>query len=63
MAIGLDNDCTGATVGSIAGACLGFDRIPAYWYDKFNDTVRTYIKDNGTLSIADVTARFVRLNG
>ncbi len=63
VAIGLDNDCTGATVGSIAGACLGFDRIPAYWYDKFNDTVRTYIRDNGTLSIADVTARFVRLNG
>lgn len=63
VAIGLDNDCTGATVGSIAGACLGFDQIPACWYDKFNDTVRTYIKDNGSLSIKDVVARFVALNG
>ncbi|MBQ8642908.1 MAG: ADP-ribosylglycohydrolase family protein [Clostridia bacterium] len=63
VAIGMDNDCTGATVGSIVGACLGFDAIPAYWYERFNDTVRTYIKDNGSLSIEDVVARFVKLNG
>ena len=43
IAIGLDNDCTGATVGSIAGACLGFEAIPAYWYEKFNNTVKTYL--------------------
>ncbi len=63
VAMGLDNDCTGATVGSIAGACLGIDGIPAYWYDKFNDTVRTYIRENGSLSIEDVIDRFVKLNG
>lgn len=63
VAIGLDNDCTGATVGSIAGACLGFDAIPAYWYDKFNDTVCTYIKDHTSLSIADVIERFIKLVG
>ncbi len=61
IAIGLDNDCTGATVGSIAGACLGFDAIPAYWYSMFNDTVCTYINDNTTLSINDVIDRFVKL--
>ncbi len=63
VAMGLDNDCTGATVGSIAGACLGFDAIPEYWYSFFNDTVCTYINDNTTLSIADVIDRFVKLNG
>ncbi len=62
VAIGLDNDCTGATVGSIAGACLGFDAIPEYWYSFFNDTVCTYINDNTTLSINDVIARFIALN-
>ncbi|MBQ7336944.1 MAG: ADP-ribosylglycohydrolase family protein [Clostridia bacterium] len=62
IAIGLDNDCTGATVGSIAGACLGIDAIPPHWYDRFNDKVMTYIKGHGELSIADVAARFVALN-
>ena len=63
VAIGLDNDCTGATVGSIAGACLGFDAIPAYWYDKFNDTVCTYLNGYPTLSISDVINRFLKLVG
>ena len=63
VAIGLDNDCTGATVGSIAGACLGFDAIPAYWYNKFNDTVCTYINGHPSLSINDVVDRFVKLHG
>ena len=62
VAIGLDNDCTGATVGSIAGACLGIGAVDPYWYDKFNDTVLTYIKDNTSLSIEDVVRRFVQLN-
>ncbi len=63
IAIGLDNDCTGATVGSIAGACLGFDAIPSYWYERFNDTVCTYINGYPTLSMQDVADRFVKLNG
>ncbi len=61
IAIGLDNDCTGATVGSIAGACLGFDAIPEYWYRNFNDTVCTYLNDNKTLSLSDVINRFLAL--
>ena len=63
IAIGLDNDCTGATVGSIAGACLGIDAIPAHWYDRFNDTIMTYIIGHKTFSIEDAVARFVALNG
>ncbi len=62
IAIGLDNDCTGATVGSIAGACLGFEAIPEYWYSFFNDTVCTYLTGYPELSLSDVVDRFVKLN-
>ncbi|MGN1095365.1 MAG: ADP-ribosylglycohydrolase family protein [Eubacteriales bacterium] len=63
VAMGLDNDCTGATVGSIAGACLGIDAIPSYWYEKFNNTVSTYLKGYESLALDDVIDRFVKLNG
>jgi ADP-ribosylglycohydrolase len=63
IAIGLDNDCTGATVGSIAGACFGFDAIPEYWYKNFNDKVCTYLIGHEEESISDVIDRFVKLNG
>ncbi|MBR6739648.1 MAG: ADP-ribosylglycohydrolase family protein [Clostridia bacterium] len=63
IAIGLDNDCTGATVGSIVGAYLGIDGIPAHWYDRFNDTIMTYITDHGRFSIEDAVDRFTALNG
>lgn len=61
IAIGLDNDCTGATLGSICGACFGIDAIPAHWYDRFNDKVCTYITGYPSLSIDDVIARFEAL--
>jgi len=62
VAIGLDNDCTSATVGSIVGACIGIEAIPEHWYNRFNDTVKTYIRGYGELSIEDVVARFINLN-
>ncbi len=61
VAIGLDNDCTGATVGSIAGACLGFDAIPEYWYQNFNNRVRTYLIGHEELALDDVINRFLVL--
>ena len=61
VAIGLDNDCTGATVGSIAGACLGIEAIPSYWYENFNNTVKTYLIGHETLALDDVIARFMKL--
>lgn len=61
VAIGLDNDCTGATVGSIAGACLGFEAIPSYWYENFNNRVRTYLIDNEEFALDDVINRFLAL--
>ncbi len=62
IAMGLDNDCTGATVGSIMGAWLGLSRIPSHWYTPFGDTVRTYLKGYDSLPIHDVIERFEALN-
>ncbi len=45
VAMGLDNDCTAATVGSIIGATVGFKGVEEKWYKGFNNTVKTYIKD------------------
>lgn len=61
VAMGLDNDCTAATAGSIVGAVVGEKGIPAHWTERFHDQVRTYIDGAPSLSIRDVTERFVRL--
>jgi ADP-ribosylglycohydrolase len=61
IAMGLDNDCTGATAGSIMGAVAGQKGIAPHWTARFNDTVRTYITGYPSLSIKDVINRFVRL--
>ena len=61
VAMGLDNDCTGATAGSIIGAVVGKKGIAPHWTKNFNDTVRTYLNGMPSFSIEDVIARFVRL--
>lgn len=62
VALGLDNDCTAATAGSIAGAIAGEKNISEHWSAPFHDTVRTYIKDHPSFSIDDVAKRFAKLN-
>ena len=61
VAMGLDNDCTAATAGSIFGAVYGTKAIPSSWTDPFHDTVETYIKGIPTMSISDVAKRFAKL--
>ena len=61
VAMGLDNDCTAATAGSIVGACVGIDQIPPYWYKLFNNTIDHYLKDLPRMEIDDVIDRFMRL--
>ncbi|MCL2462550.1 MAG: ADP-ribosylglycohydrolase family protein [Defluviitaleaceae bacterium] len=61
VAMGMDNDCTGATAGSIIGAVVGRGGIAPHWTAKFNDKVRTYLIGYPELSIEDVVSRFVRL--
>ncbi len=63
VAMGLDNDCTAATVGSIIGATVGFKGVEEKWYKPFNNTVKTYIKGNEFFRIDDVVERFAKLNG
>jgi len=61
VAMGMDNDCTGATAGSIIGAIVGRDGIPGHWTARYNDRVRTYLNNLPEFSIEDVISRFVNL--
>ncbi len=56
VAMGFDNDCTGATVGSIVGACIGIDNIPEHWYRDFHNTVRTYMYGKPEYRIDEVAS-------
>lgn len=61
VAMGMDNDCTAATAGSILGAYLGKSGIPQHWIQNFNNTVLTYMKGIPELKLDDVIDRFTAL--
>lgn len=58
VAMGMDNDCTAATAGSIVGAIVGKRGVPAHWHDKFNDTVLTYLTGAEHQTITGLLRRF-----
>ena len=58
VAMSYDNDCTAATVGSIAGAVLGKGGIPEHWWKNFNDKAHTYLTGQGVFAIHDMVSRF-----
>ena len=60
VAMGMDNDCTAATAGSIVGAVVGKKGVPEHWYRPFNGTVRSYLIGHPIFSIADLLERFAR---
>lgn len=60
VAMGLDNDCTAATAGSIVGAVVGKRGIPRRWYRRFNNTVESYLKGKRRFSISGLVDRFTR---
>lgn len=60
VAMGLDNDCTAATAGSIVGAVIGIEEIPAHWTQNFHDTCYAYLNGIERFSIRDMTGRFLR---
>lgn len=60
VAMGYDNDCTAATAGSVAGACVGLENIDGHWYRPFNDKLRSYLKGHNDFRISDVVERFYR---
>ena len=58
VAMGLDNDCTAATAGSLCGTIVGAAGIPQHWTSAFNNKVLTYMNDQPEFAIDDVVKRF-----
>jgi len=63
VAMGLDNDCTAATAGSIFGAAYGKDAIPEHWTRDFNNKVYSYINGIETFALDDMVDRYTALAG
>jgi ADP-ribosylglycohydrolase len=63
VAMGMDNDCTAATAGSILGSVVGKKSIPENWYKPFGNKVYTYLNGLPEFSIDDLCARFEKLTG
>jgi ADP-ribosylglycohydrolase len=57
VAMSGDNDCTGATAGSIAGAVIGKDAIPPQWTEPFRGRMQIYLNEHPQYRISK---RFVR---
>ncbi len=58
VAMGMDNDCTAATAGSIVGAVVGRRRIPLNWHKRFDDIIRSYLLGRKRFLIRGVLRRF-----
>lgn len=58
VAMGLDNDCTTATAGSIVGAVVGKSKMENHWIEPLGDTINTYLIGQEKFNIDDVLARF-----
>ena len=60
VAMGLDNDCTAATAGSIAGAIVGKRGLPSHWYAGFHNTVHSYLIGAEEFRLDDLATRFAK---
>ena len=60
VAMGLDNDCTAATAGSIVGAITGKAGVAARWTKPFNNTVHSYLIKKPKFRIDDLVKRIAR---
>ena len=63
VAMGMDNDCTAATAGSIVGAVVGKKGIPTRWYRPFHNKVKSYFYGNPVFKIDDLIQRFMKQAG
>lgn len=61
VAMGLDNDCTAASAGSIVGPLVGTANVPAVWTQHFNDQVDTYLTGHESFRLSDLARRFTAL--
>lgn len=55
-----DTDCNGATVGSIMGAYLGRNALPASWADHIRDTLHTGVSGYHVVHLRDITRDTLR---
>lgn len=60
VAMGVDNDCTAATAGSIVGAVVGKKGIPEHWYKNFNNTAHSYLIGKPKFTISGLVTRFAK---
>ena len=58
IAMGYDNDCNAATVGSILGAIIGLSGIDEKWYKPFNGQLSSYITGEEHICIEDFIKRY-----
>ena len=61
VAMGLDNDCTAATAGSLFGAAHGVDAIDPAWRRPFRNRARTYLTGHEEWRNDDLVARFLAI--
>lgn len=59
VAMGLDNDCTAATAGSLFGAVKGAQKIPERWWKPFKNRTRSYMIGQEWFSNTVVVERFL----
>ena len=58
VAMGMDNDCTAATAGSIVGAVVGKKGIPKHWHKNFNNKIHSYLIGKKRFAISGTLKRF-----
>ena len=58
---GLDTDCNGATAGSVMGALLGAQALPARWVDPLHDTLHSALDGLNVNRISDLAERTVKV--
>ena len=59
---GWDTDCTGATAGSVLGAMLGADRLPAGWVRPLRNRIRSMVVGYDNVRITDVADKAFAFN-
>ena len=59
---GWDTDCTGATAGSVLGAMLGADALPARWIRPLNNRVRSIVVGYDDVRITDIADMAFEIN-
>ncbi len=61
VAMAHDNDCTAATAGSIAGACLGTAALEEKWFRPFGGRIRSYFNGPREYEIEDILKRYEKI--